>query len=316
MMLISVFYLALLYDFAGLRFLLGCILMIPLGSLLLLILQVFSCRFYLGEADWVYRGEGTELSVTLENRGFLPLGRVSFTGRLQVPGEGEMKLRRYVLGVRAKECREERFFVEAGHCGEIVLSGAKVKICDVLGLFALPTRGAGKISLYVLPRADLAYGRELERVVQSSADALDDIYIRGYRQGDSVHRIYWKLSAKEDKLQVRDYEPGAAVSFYLDFPQEAREQPDRWDVCLERAVSVLAYLSKPGHGVTEVVWNRGGSLCRYSVRTGDDVTGCMCAVLGRKSANAGYWENSVIALDQGYRLDGEGRLYLGGTLFL
>lgn len=316
MLFISVFYLALLYDFAGLRFLLGCILMLPLGSLLLLLLQVAFCRYYMGEADWVYRGESAELSVILENRGFLPLGRVSFTGRLQVPGEEEKRLRRYVLGVRAKEYREERFPVEAGHCGEIVLSRARVRICDVLGLFALPARGAGKSSLFVLPRADLAYGRELERVAQSSADALDDIYIRDYRQGDGVHRIYWKLSAKEDELQVRDYEPGAAVSFYLDFPQETREQPDSRDVCLERAASVLVYLSRPGRGVTEVVWSRGGSLCRYSVRTGDDVAGCMCAVLGRKSADTDYWENSVIALEQGYRLDGEGRLYLGGTLFL
>lgn len=307
-----------LYDFQGLRFLAGCLVMFPLGSLLLLLLQVLCGRFTLeAEADWVYRGGETDLIFTFENRGFLPVGRVLLSGRLQTPGEKETRLKRYILGVGARDSRTLRLPVQTRHCGEAAFKRARVRMYDALGLFALPVRGAGVFDVYVLPGTDAGYGRELERVAQTFADAQeDDIYIRGYRQGDSIHRIYWKLSAKEGELQVRDFEPYSSVSLYLDFTQQLRTQAAEWDNYLEKAMSILVYLSKPGQNMTEVVWSEGESLCRYTVRGSGETVACMCAVLGKKDGAAAYFDTPVFALEQGYRLDGEGRLYLGGALFL
>lgn len=317
LLLAWVFYLALLYDFGGLRFLAGCLVVFPLGSLLLLFLQIFFCGFALEEeSEWVYRGEGTAMAFTFENRGFMPVGRVLLSGKLQVPGEKETRLRQYLFGVGIRDSKAIRLSVQTPHCGEAKLDKARVRIYDALGLFSLPVRGVGGFAVYVLPRVNAGYGRELERVAQTFADAQeDDIYIRGYRQGDSIHRIYWKLSAKEGELQVRDYEPFASVSLYLDFPQKLRGQVREWDDYLEKAMSVLAYLSRPGQNMTEVVWGEGESLCRYTVRGRGETAACMCAVLGQKD-KAVYFDAPVFALEQGYRLDGEGRLYLGGALFL
>ena len=318
LLLAGVFYLALLYDFGGLRFLAGCLVVFPLGSLLLLFLQIFFCRFTLEEdSEWVYRGEGTSMTFTFENRGFLPVGRVLLSGKLQAPGEKETRLKQYLLGVGIRDSKTLRLSVQTPHCGEAKLEKARVRIYDALGLFCLPVRGVGGFAVYVLPRVNANYGRELERVAQTFADAQeDDIYIRGYRQGDSIHRIYWKLSAKEGELQVRDYEPFASVSLYLDFSQKLRGQAQEWDDYLEKAMSILAYLSRPGQNMTEVVWSEGESLCRYTVRGRGETVACMCAVLGQKDGGAVYFDTPVFALEQGYRLDGEGRLYLGGALFL
>ena len=68
--------------------------------------------------------------------------------------------------------------------------------------------------------------------------------------------------------------------------------------------------------MTEVVWSEGESFRRYTVRGGRETAECMCAVLGRRDDAAAYFDAPVFALEQGYRLDGEGRLYLGGALFL
>lgn len=307
-----------LYDFQGLRFLAGCLVVFPLGSLLLLLIQVFFGRFTLeAETDWVYRNEEAVLAFTFENRGFLPVGRVLFSGKLQAPGEKETRLRQYFLGVGARDSRTVRLSVQTAHCGEAALKKARVRMYDAFGLFALPVRGADAFTVYVLPRVDAGYGRELERVAQTFADAQeDDIYIRAYRQGDSIHRIYWKLSAKEGELQVRDYEPYSSVSLYLDFTRRLRTQTEEWDAYLEKAMSILAYLSKPGQNMTEVVWSEGESLCRYTVHNSGETAACMCAVLGQKDGAAAYFDTPVFALEQGYRLDGDGRLYLGGALFL
>lgn len=317
-LLVTVFYLSLLYDFGGLRFLAGCLVVFPMCSLLLLLLQTFFCRYTLeAEQEWVYRSESTSLVFTFENRCFLPVGRVLLSGKLQTPGEKETKIRQYILGVGIRGGKTARFSVQTQHCGEARLEKVSVRIYDALGLFSLPTRGAGSFAVCVLPRVNDSYGRELERVAQTFADAQeDDIYIRGYRQGDSIHRIYWKLSAKEGKLQVRDYEPFSSVSLYLDFPQKLRGQAAEWDSYLEKTVSILAYLSKPGQNMTEVVWNEGESLYRCTVRSRGEVVECMCSVLGQKNGTAVYFETPVFVLEQGYRLDGEGRLYLGGALFL
>lgn len=316
--LAGVSYLVLLYDFPGLRFLVGCLLALPLGSLVLLALQSFLCRYVLEEgADWVYQGERAALSLSLENRSFWPVGRVLFGGRLQVPGEKEVKLKRYLLGVGAKECRTLELSADTSHCGTVRLEDAGVRIYDALGLFSLPVRGAGGFGVYVLPRVDATYGRELERVAQAFTEAQEeDVYIRGYRQGDSIHRIYWKLSAKEGELQVRDHEPFSSVTLYLDFPQDLPGQAAKWDAYLTKAVSLLAYLTKLEQNVTEVVWGEGECFCRYSVQNIDETVACMRAVLGQRDGGAAYWETPVFALEQGYRLDGDGRLFLGGALFL
>ena len=226
LMLAGVFYLVLLYDFWGLRFVAGCLLVFPSGSLLLLLLQALCSRFTLeAESERVYRGEGTALVFTLENRGILPVGRVMLSGRLQMPGEKDIKLRQCLLGVGARAAGTVRVSVQTAHCGTARLEKARVRIFDALGLFSLPVRGNGSFAVYVLPRVDAGYGRELERVAQTFADAQeDDIYIRSYRQGDSIHRVYWKLSAKEGELQVRDYEPFSSVSLYLDFGHRLRDR--------------------------------------------------------------------------------------------
>lgn len=318
LVLAGIIYLVLLYDFWGLRFLAGCLLVFPPGSFLLLALQVLCGRFALGaDSEWVHRGDGASISFTFENRGFLPAGRVFLGGKLYAPGEKETRVRQYLLGVGARESRTVQLELGTPHCGVIRLEKARVRVYDVMGLFSLPARGSGSASVYVLPKVDASYGRELERIAQTFADAQeDDIYIRGYSPGDSIHRVYWKLSAKEGELQVRDYEPFVSVSLYLDFPQSLRDRAEEWDGYLGKAVSILAYLSKYGQNMTEVVWGEGESLCRRTVRNREEAYACICAVLGQKDRMAAYFDAPVFALEQGYRLDGEGSLYLGGALFL
>lgn len=317
-MLAAVVSMVMLYDFSGMRFLLACLLIIPLGSLLLLIPQAFLCRFILGGSEErLYRGEKTALSMMLENRSFLPVGRVLLKGRLCLPGEANVKVRQYFFGVGIKDSKTMELSLEARHCGKVSLEAARVRVFDLLGLFSLPMRKTGDFTAYVLPQLDPAYGQELERVARGYAETQDDdIYVRGYRQGDTMHRVYWKLSVKAGELQVRDYESGNAVSLYLNFQQELSRRAENWDAYLDKARSLLEYLTRDGQNVTEVVWSRGECFCRFSVHSIEETVACMCAVLGREDKNTAYWETSVFNLEEGYRLDGDGRLYLAGAWFL
>ena len=87
--------------------------------------------------------------------------------------------------------------------------------------------------------------------------------LRDFQPGDSLHRIYWKMAAKGDGLQVRDFERGSLVSLFLHCSEELRAQADAWDRYLDRAASFLYFCAEEcGLGIS------GTGFQLYSAATG------------------------------------------------
>ena len=110
----------------------------------------------------------------------------------------------------------ETVALETGHCGAYRCDVTGSRICDMLGLFRLPMRKPEGFTVYVepeervpVPKPDLSRFRSV-RFSPMAGGGFSEVHeMREYRPGDSMKSIHWKVSAKADKLMVR--EPQEAV---------------------------------------------------------------------------------------------------------
>lgn len=313
-------YFIMLYDFQGLRFLFGCVICIPAVSFLFLIPMSLGCRTRLAaDREAVMRGEALEAKITVENKGVLPVPGVLLELHWKMPGEREVKVRKWVrcMGRNEKEIFHSE--VSAMHCGQASLELTGAKVCDYLGLFSLPARKKGRAEICITPivtpvasQVETAYSQTLQG---GGGEREGDMLLRDFQPGDSLHRIYWKLMAKGGDLQVRDFERSSSVSLFLDFSDDLRDRAEMWDRYLDRAVSFLYFLAEECRQTiqisVEVVWQQGDAFFSFAVQDGDAAQAWVCALLREEALGTALSEEEIPTLEQGWHMDEDCRLYFG-----
>lgn len=99
-------------------------------------------------------------------------------------------------------------------CGKIRCSIKKIEIWDILGIFSASYDGKGKTTILVLPKttfSDRSWKSELSAGVTESEesnakgnDFSEITGIREYHAGDRMKDIHWKISAKKEKMMVKE----------------------------------------------------------------------------------------------------------------
>ena len=187
----------------------------------------------------VIQGEDFTLTVRLRNRSRLPIpALVVLLNAADEWGGGQITLRCAAM-LGGKESAEQRITLNAGKSGVWSIAVRGITLRDHLGVFTaacpaavqsqsicvLPAAAAGKAKAETAPDED---GDEAD-----TRAALGGSYeLREYRDGDTIKQVHWKLSAKLDRLMVR--EPLTALRAALtpggdldgaeewgDFPQQA-----------------------------------------------------------------------------------------------
>ncbi|MDL2293158.1 DUF58 domain-containing protein [Ruminococcaceae bacterium OttesenSCG-928-D13] len=112
--------------------------------------------------------------------------------------------------------------------GAVRFSVRKLWLVDAAGLFAFPLRVPAPVTALALPEisqpppplpeAALQRGAQNESPARPQADLMREYTdIREYRDGDSLRDIHWKLTAKREKLMVREGHFSAANTPQLCF---------------------------------------------------------------------------------------------------
>lgn len=307
-----------LYNFQGLRFLFACLVFIPLVSFLLLFPMRSRCRIHLAaDRETAMRGEPLQIKAVVENRGFLPVPGLLLELRWNMPGEREKKVKKWLYGIGRKE--REVFLSEASalHCGQATLTIAGTKVCDYFGIFALPVGRRKRAEVCIIPAVlpvPSAVEEACSRILQGNGGEREgDMLLRDFQPGDSLHRIYWKMAAKGDGLQVRDFERGSLVSLFLHCSEELRAQADAWDRYLDRAASFLYFCAEEcGLGISvEVIWRQGDAFYRYGIPDGGAVQAFSCILLRQEAAGTALAEEEILFLEQGWHLEEDCGLYYG-----
>ena len=122
---------------------------------------------------------------------------------------GKITFRNLMTG--EKHRHNSRNPLPTAHCGGLKLAAEKVRICDYLGLFALPVRKIPERTVIVRPlplRMDNP--PDLSRYIARSwkpkfgGGYAENHELRLYRPGDSLNQVHWKLSAKTGELILRE----------------------------------------------------------------------------------------------------------------
>lgn len=211
-------YTAIIYDSQSLVFLAG-VELLPLLLFLVLLVQrslfgiAFSQKKYVLEP-----GQDRRVALRMAKKGLLPLRRVSFRVDAKNMATGERVSVKASQAVgRAMAQTEEQAMAQAGVSlpemgyGVWRLSCAHIRIYDFL-LFAYVRKWKRPVSrLVCMPKSYPVKGI----FFQEDAQEMVSQEVRAYRQGDSLHSIHWKLSAKKEELLVR--EPERQEGFSLVF---------------------------------------------------------------------------------------------------
>lgn len=187
--------------------LLTVVVFLPWLSLLLSLPAIFSCKVQLQCPSAVT--VGSETIISWEARCWFPLPEIRGSYKAQWILDGKKK--RMVLGKK----------LPTAHCGAIKINRCRIRICDYLGLFCFPVEKKQDRLLLVRPVPvkpkdvpDLSrFAASIARP-KAGGGYSENHELRLYRPGDSLRQIHWKLSAKTNKLMIREpMEPiaGAAM---------------------------------------------------------------------------------------------------------
>ena len=189
-----------------------------------------------------------------------------------------------------------RFFMNSEYCGAIAFWLSRVTISDYLGVFKARCRlSEGTFIFSVLPEGKkeipevealaqhmVAEG-EASSLNQAGDDPSETYDIRPYREGDTMHRIHWKMTAKMDQLLVRDFSQPAedTTLVLLDLRKtEHKLLREDWDHFLEVTASLSRKLLQVGC-IHYVAWMdvEAAGLCRIRVGEEEEWQGMLSALL-------------------------------------
>lgn len=152
------------------------------------------------------------------------------------------------------EVKELRREVSCRRRGVYNLKSLTVKTGDPFGLFKLekPLADGGEVKVYprirhflaiTLPTIQHVGDRTAKNAVYKSYSEL--LGLREWQDGDSLRRIHWRQSARQDKIIVKNYSHSADAEFtlFVDMHEESYRQDERHrleDLTVELAAS-LAY---------------------------------------------------------------------------
>lgn len=189
-----IFYSAYQLWFAG--FLLAAILGLPLFSLLVSLPAMLTARVELGLPEAVDQGARQELLLWYSSH--LPTP----PWRCRVLVEQPLTGGKWIM----KDVKD----LPTDHCGTMVFTIRRARVCDYLGLIALPMRKGRPCRMQVRPRPVSMPMPSLERHLTKAyrpkpgGGFAESHELRLYRPGDSIQQIHWKLSAKTGSLILRE----------------------------------------------------------------------------------------------------------------
>ena len=100
--------------------------------------------------------------------------------------------------------------LDTSHCGSYTYKISKVRVYDLLGFFHFNIKLEREVEFLVKPVPEMPgympdiFGFKAKNL-RKSKKAYSEIYdIRDYQPGDPVKSIHWKMSAKKDKILVKE----------------------------------------------------------------------------------------------------------------
>lgn len=274
------------------HFLLGLCVALPLLSLLLSLPGMLGCRLALSAVPAALERGGTgQWQLSVQAPAGLPLARITLRLTEQNLLTGEGRSRRLAMAGVARR-KPVELSAPTGHCGLLELRADRARVYDYLGLFSRRLGAPLPARLLCRPVPAAAEPPLIpEGPGEPCPDSAarrgpgEDYDLRGYRPGDPLRSVHWKLSSKWDELIVRERADTAVPLPLLTVDRfGAPEGLDRLlDDLLGMSRALLAV--QRAHAV---LWLDGaGEPQLHPVSDGKELASCLLALLGSRAPVAG-----------------------------
>lgn len=237
------------------------------------------------------KGEKTEGMLKLDNRTALPIGRIDCTIREENRLTGESVSRTVSLRLPGRTAAKLPFTLESRHGGAVELHVECLAVRDLFGLSrrTYTTDAAARCTVFPDTFSPaLSVGTRMSMDAEGTEyspdkpgfDPAETFDIREYRAGDSPRSIHWKLSAKLERMVVR--EPGLPLetSYMFLFENDAASPAAVRDTLAEAYCSVVQVLAAEdvrfGMGWTD---GRTGLYEQTDVHGSEDLIGAISRLL-------------------------------------
>ncbi len=216
----------------------------------------------------IVKGENVRLVVNISNEDILVYPYVFatfFSSHSSFKGKNSSQS----LSISPKSGKEFIFDMECKFRGEYDVGLSEIYIEDFLGLIKLKYKIPEPKKIIVYPKIEhlsnfsiLSSGssdsQSTEDGIQDNMNNIRDI--REYIAGDSFRKIHWKLTARNEKLMVKNYEgtTDANVNILLDLRKNVYNDEENIiieDKLIEAAIAVLYFYLSKGVSVNYVYFN-------------------------------------------------------------
>lgn len=218
-------------------------------------------------------------NVKVSNKGLLPIRKLAIVLKYK-NSKSSSKLSKKIIFTSVTSKSDEFLMcnIMSKHCGIIDITLEKVKIYDPFSITFLSKKIKKKIACVVLPelykeeqniKRDSFYEEdECDDKVQYKNNYINNkselVDYSEYKQGDSINKINWKLSAKKDKLFVKNYE-GRESKIGLIIVENIIKENDSYEKILQKVFSIsMNYID---NGINhKIVWydnNTSKYVCDY-----------------------------------------------------
>ncbi|MDE6314265.1 MAG: DUF58 domain-containing protein [Lachnospiraceae bacterium] len=166
---------------------------------------------------FVQKQQEFPVEIHLKNKALLPMPSVFVKIYYENEFTGEISFAQETAMLDAKGEAVLLMMLKSRYCGKIRIGIEEIKVQDYLRLFS--RKAMGKLfseEIVVLPRIhkiglntvnfvqDRQEGQEYSHA-RNGEDTSEVFDVHEYRQGDTLQRIHWKLSAKTDEYFVKEY---------------------------------------------------------------------------------------------------------------
>lgn len=237
------------------------------------------------------KGEKAGGMLKLDNGALLPMGRIDCTLREENRLTGESLSRPVSLRLPGRTAAKLPFTLESRHGGAVELRVEHLAVRDIFGLSRRVYAADAAARCTVLPDTFspvLSVGTRMSMDAEGTEcspdkpgfDPAETFDIREYRAGDSPRSIHWKLSAKLERMVVR--EPGLPLetSYMFLFENDAGSPAAVRDALAEAYCSVVQTLAAEdvrfGMGWTD---GRTGLYEQTDIHASEDLIGAISRLL-------------------------------------
>lgn len=198
--------------------------------------------------DRVVTGEVVDLNQYVLNKTDVPIANLKVINSKPESIDGvKEEISSYIT---SKDNKEFAMKISARHRGVYNLGGIKLIIQDPFGVYTAYSNSKIEAVLHAYPKV---FRLRNEIDIKSNYIDADRLWekgkeerhlikdIRKYSYGDDLKRIHWKITAKSDKLMVKNYEKviGNQTYIFVDLNEENMNEIDNEEKMVEYTVSML-----------------------------------------------------------------------------